>query len=243
MMMVGSLIFNLKKGQNRNVCSEEGQTLDSSKEPQQRRKATSNGFRASRSRRCALVPVGITTFTKLIERATAFEEVIKEQKASFSFPLVDFIYMRWKPLSQPGDEVSSRFCRYHRRPGHGTGFCKTLSSIIHDRLTSGELKYNSVEGAVVEILDPLISVSDIAFVLSYYCGSYYIGLLSGIRLQNEDPSYEIRHSSLLLPSGPPQRSSRLQNVDPIKYSELPVNKEDKSGPLDDNEEPWILEGL
>ncbi|KAJ4975184.1 hypothetical protein NE237_000290 [Protea cynaroides] len=46
--------------------------------------------------------VGITTFTKLIERAaTAFEEVIKERKASFSFPLVDFIYMRWE-TSEPG---------------------------------------------------------------------------------------------------------------------------------------------
>lgn len=35
MMMIVSLILNLKKGKNRNVCSEEGQTLDSSKEPQQ----------------------------------------------------------------------------------------------------------------------------------------------------------------------------------------------------------------
>lgn len=31
----GRTSFNLKKGQNRNVCSEEGQTLDSSKDPSQ----------------------------------------------------------------------------------------------------------------------------------------------------------------------------------------------------------------
>ncbi|XP_042493993.1 cell division cycle-associated protein 7-like isoform X2 [Macadamia integrifolia] len=53
---------------------------------------------------------------------------------------------------------------------------------------------------------------------------------------------ERSHPSLLLPSEPQRRSSRLQKVAPVSYSELYVHKKGKSRSLDD-EETWVREGV
>lgn len=45
--------------------------------------------------------------------------------------------------TQPGDELSSRYCRYHRRLNHGTSYCNALPYIFHERISRGELKYDN----------------------------------------------------------------------------------------------------
>jgi len=49
--------------------------------------------------------------------------------------------------TQPGDELSSRYFRYHRRLNHGTSYCNALPYIIHERIARGELKNMTIKEA------------------------------------------------------------------------------------------------